>query len=52
MFGAVAELTIIDGKPAEFEAVAKELEAAVAVDAVTCAKVEAAETTLPFNRSL
>ncbi len=32
MFGAVAELTIIDGKQAEFEAVAKELEAAVAAN--------------------
>lgn len=32
MLGAVAELTIIDGKQAEFEAVAKELEAAVAAN--------------------
>ncbi len=29
MIGAVAELTIIDGRQAEFEAAAKELEAAV-----------------------
>lgn len=32
MLGAVAELTVIDGKQAEFEVVAKELEAAVAAD--------------------
>lgn len=32
MFGAVAELTIIDGKQAEFEAIARELEAAVAAN--------------------
>ena len=32
MLGAVAELTVIDGKQAEFEAVAKELEAAVAAN--------------------
>ncbi|MBK8841047.1 MAG: antibiotic biosynthesis monooxygenase [Hyphomonadaceae bacterium] len=32
MLGAVAELTVIDGKQAEFEVVAKELEAAVAAN--------------------
>jgi quinol monooxygenase YgiN len=32
MIGAVAELTIIEGKNAEFEAIAKELEAAVAAN--------------------
>lgn len=32
MIGAVAELTVIEGKQAEFEAVAKEMEAAVAAN--------------------
>lgn len=32
MIGAVAELTVLEGKQAEFEAVARELEAAVAAN--------------------
>ena len=57
MFGAVAELTIIDGKQAEFEAVAKELEAAVAANEpgvlyYKLFKVKDAPTTYIFIRQL